>query len=79
MAGSIDARGVTQLVLAALMAVGLGVAMIAGLVAIVRFGQPDGATATIVAEAFAWLFALAFLATFGLALRDLMNAPKAEH
>jgi hypothetical protein len=78
MAGRIDTRTVTQLVLAGLMAIGLGVALIGGVVAIVRIGQPDGATATVIAEASAWIFALAFLATFGLAIRDLMDAPKTE-
>jgi len=79
MAGRIGIHGKAHLVLAGLMALGLGVALIGGIVAIVRFGKPDGASATMVAEAFAWLFALAFLASFGLVLKETLNAPKAEH
>jgi len=36
----------------------------------VRFGQPDSAMATLVAETGAWIFAGAFLVSFFRALKD---------
>ena len=74
MASKVTSRDTVNLVLAGVMAIGLVVAMVGGLVAIIRFGQPDGATATWVAETSAWICAAAFLITFFLALRDLVQA-----
>jgi len=79
MAGRIIARDTACLVLGGIMAVGLVVALAAGTLAIVRSGKPDAEVATLVAEIFAWIFAVAFLASFGLVLKDSLNAPKAEH
>jgi len=79
MAGRIIARDTACLVLAGIMAVGLVVALAAGTLAIVRSGKSDAEVATLVAEIFAWIFAVAFLASFGLVLKDSLNAPKAEH
>lgn len=74
MASKVTSRDTVNLALAGVMAISLVVALVGGLVAIVRFGQPDGAVATDVAEASAWIFAAAFLASFFLALRDLVQA-----
>ena len=71
-------RDKINLVLAGIMAIGLVVAIVAGLVAIVRFGQPDGATATFIAESGAWIFAAAFVVSFLLALRDSVTAHHSE-
>ena len=78
MAGKLAPRDTINLTLAGIMAIGLAVAIVAGLVAIVRFGQPDGAAATLVAETGAWLFAGAFLVSFFLALRDSVKARHSE-
>jgi hypothetical protein len=74
MASTISSRDRLNLALAAIMALGLAVAIVGGIVAIVRFGQPDGAAATYVAEASAWVFAAAFFVSFFLALRDIVKA-----
>ena len=74
MAEKLTQRDRINLALAGIMTLGLAVAVVAGLVAIVRFGQPDSATATLVAETGAWIFAAAFLASFFLAIRDSMKA-----
>ena len=74
MAGKFTSRDTINLVLAGVMALGLAVAIVGGIVAIARFGQPDGTLATLVAETGAWIFALAFLVSFFLALRDLVLA-----
>ena len=74
MASKVTSRDTVNVILASVMAIGLAVALVGGLVAIVRFGQPDGAAATWVAETSAWIFAAAFLASFFLALRDLVQA-----
>jgi len=76
MAEKLTQRDTINLALASIMTVGFVVAIVAGLVAIVRFGQPDGATATLVAETGAWAFAAAFLVSFVLALRDSITAPR---
>ena len=74
----IASRDTINLVLAGIMAIGLAVAIACGIVAIVRFGQPDGATATLVAEGAAWVFAGAFFLSFFLALRDLVKASHSQ-
>ena len=74
MAARIASRDKVNLVLAGVMAIGLVVALVGGTVAIVRFGQPTGTTATWVAETAAWICAAAFLITFFMALRDLVQA-----
>ena len=78
MAGHHATRDTINLTLAGIMAVGLVVALVGGLVAIVRFGQPDGVTATLVAETGAWVFAGAFLVSFFMALRDSVKASHSE-
>jgi len=67
-----------ELVLAGLMAISLPAAMIGGTVAIVRFGEPAGTTATYVAQLCAWAFAAAFLATFTLAMAEWLTGPRVE-
>jgi hypothetical protein len=79
MAGKIVSRDTTYLILSGIMAIGLAVAIAGGLVAIVRFGQPDGATATLIAEIFAWLFAAALLTAFFMAVSDELSARQAKH
>jgi len=61
------------LAMAGIMAIGFAVAVVGGLVAIIRFGQPESASATLVAETGAWVFAAAFLVSFFLALQDSMK------
>jgi hypothetical protein len=73
MAARISSRDRLNLALAGIMAIGLAVAIVGGLIAIIRFGQPDGAAATTVAETGAWVFAAAFFASFFLALRDTVT------
>ena len=60
------------------MAISLPAAMVGGTVAIIRFGEPDGATATYVAALFAWAFTAAFLATFALAMVEWISGPPVE-
>ena len=78
MAGKLAPRDTINLTLAGIMAIGLAVAIVAGLGAIVRCGQPDGVTATRVAETGAWIFAGAFLVSFFLALLDSVKARHSE-
>jgi hypothetical protein len=73
MAGIVS-RHTVYLALAGIMVIGLAAALIGGSVAIIRFGEPDGASASLVAEVFAWIFAAAFLASFFMAVRDELNA-----
>ena len=73
MASKVSSRDRVNLALAGIMAIGLAVAIVGGLIAIVRFGQPDGAMVTLVAETGAWIFAAAFFVSFLLALRDLVK------
>jgi hypothetical protein len=67
-----------ELVLGGLMALSLPAAIIAGTVAIIRFSEPDGATAMLVADLFAWVFTASFLATFGLAMVEWLSEPSVE-
>jgi len=60
------------------MAISLPAAMIGGAVAIIRFGEPDGATATYVADGFAWAFTAAFLGSFALAMVEWLSGPPLE-
>jgi hypothetical protein len=78
MAAKVDTRDAVNLTLAAIMAIGLAVAIIGGLVAIVRFGRPDAPMATLVAETGAWTFAGAFFVSFFLALRDMVKPRHSE-
>jgi cytochrome bd-type quinol oxidase subunit 1 len=70
MTDKLTQRDKLNLALAGIMTIGFAVAAVAGLVAIVRFGQPDSAMATLVAETGAWIFAGAFLVSFFRALKD---------
>lgn len=79
MAGTIVSRDTSYLVLAGIMAVALAVAIVGGLVAIVRFGQTDGNAATTVAEAGAWIFAGALLISFVMAASDELKGRGAAH
>jgi len=74
LAETFTSREKTNLALAGIMAIGFAVAIVGGLVAIVRYGRPDGDAATYVAEAGAWIFAGAFLVSFFFALRDLVRS-----
>lgn len=67
-----------ELALAGLMAVSLPVAMIGGAVAIFQFNEPAGATATYVAQLFAWAFTASFLATFALAMAEWLSGHPLE-
>jgi hypothetical protein len=69
-------RQKSELALGGLMAISLPAAMIGGTVAIIRFAEPDGATAIFVADVFAWIFTASFLATFALAMGDWLRAPR---
>ncbi|MGN6571734.1 MAG: hypothetical protein ACTHLO_09990 [Pseudolabrys sp.] len=73
MAEKLDQRDRINLGLAGIMAIGLLVAIVAGLYAIFRYGQPDGTTATVLATTGAWVFVAAFLVSFVLALRDSLK------
>ena len=71
-------RQTAELVLGGLMAVSLPAAIIGGTVAIIRFGEPDAATATFVADLFAWVFTAAFLGAFALAMAERLSVPPLE-
>jgi hypothetical protein len=75
MTDKLTQRDKVNLALAGIMTIGLVVAIIAGLYAIFRYGQPDGTTATMLATTGAWVFAAAFLVSFVLALKDSIKAP----
>ena len=74
MASKVTSRDTVNLALAGVMAIGLVVAIVGGIVGVVQFGQPTGTAATWVAETAAWICAAAFLVTFFMALRDLVHA-----
>jgi len=77
MAGHYSSRQKAYFGLAAVMAVTLAVALIGGLLGIVRIGQPDGARATIVAMSAAWIFGAAMLISFVMSLMDSISEKKA--
>lgn len=79
MAGRIVLRDTAIVVLSGIMAISLVGALIGVIVAIVRYGQPDADSATLVADTFAWIFAAAFFATFGLTLTESLNGRQTEH
>jgi hypothetical protein len=66
-------RQTAELALAGLMAISLPAAIVGGTLAIIRFGEPDGATAAYLAEMAAWAFAAAFLGSFALAIAELLS------
>jgi hypothetical protein len=79
MTGSIVSRQTAQSVLAGAMVVGFAVALIGGAVAIIRFGHAEAEAATLIAESFAWIFAAAFLASFGMAISESIAASRMGH
>jgi hypothetical protein len=64
--------------LAIVMAICLIVTFVFGTMAIATYGSPFGATVMFIAQAAAWLFAAAFLATFFFVLVEELNKDPSE-
>ena len=70
MAGIGLSRDTARMVLMAIMAVALAVTLVVGTGALVWNEPPLGVTLTHVASVFAWIFAVAFLLTFAIAILE---------